>query len=118
MPFTTAQLAAQVNNPQLSLWAGTNPGNQAPFLTAYTNYFNGLQNWITANGGANPFGWNNVAGLTRLNGVQVVLLGPAQRAPLNDAFEDVRAHLETPNFRLFQAAQADQRLIGALGHLG
>lgn len=118
MPFTTTQLAAQMNDPQLVQWANSNPQNQGPFLPAFTAYFNGLQVWITANGGVNPFGWQNVTGLTHVNGVQVVLQGPQQRAPFNDAFDDVRLYLNTPNFRLFQAAQAAQRLIAFLGQMG
>lgn len=119
MPFTTAQLAQQMNNPNLGTWAGSNPQNQAQYMAAYTNYFNGIQQWIDNNGGnGNPFGWDNVVGLTHQNNVQVVLQGPAQRAPFNDAFNDVRAYINNPNFRLFQAAQADQRLIGVLNRMG
>ncbi len=117
MPFTPAQLAAQMNNVNLAQWADSNPGNQAAFMPAYTAYFAGVQAWIDAHGGNQlPFGWDNVMGL-QAHGVQVVLLGPAQRAPFNDAFNDVRAHLGTPNFRLYQAAQAGQRLIGVLNRM-
>lgn len=118
MPFTTAQLAAQMNDPNLPQWAASTPQNQGPFLTPFTNYFNGVQAWITAHGGANPFGWSNVTGLTHLNGTQVVLQGPAQRAPFDDAFDQVRAHLNSQNFRLFQAAEAAQRLIKVLTNMG
>ena len=118
MPFTAAQLATQMNNAQLAAWAGTTPQTQTPVDVAnFTAYFNGVQTWITNNGGANPFGWNNVTGLTRNNGVQVVLAGPADRAPFNDAFDDVRTHLATPGFRLFQGAEAAQRLIGVLNRM-
>ena len=117
MPFTAVQLATQMNDPQLGQWADSDLQNQVPFLIPFTTYFAGVQAWITANGGANPFGWNDVRGLTDRNGAQVVLQGPQQRAPFNDAFEDVRTHLGTPNFRLFQAAQAIQRLIRVLGQM-
>lgn len=115
MPFTPAQLATQMNNPGLAVWSASTLQNQAPLIAAYTAYFNGVQTWIDLNGGnGQPFGWNNVAGL-QVNGVQVVLQGPAQTAPFNDAFNDVRAHLGQPGFRLFQAAEAAQRLINVLG---
>lgn len=114
MAFTTLQLAATMNDPNLATWANSTLQNQAQYLAAFTQYFNGVQTWITNNGGANPFGWDNVAGLTRPNGVQVVLNGPQQRAPFNDAFNDTRAHLGTPGFRLYQAAEACQRLINLL----
>jgi hypothetical protein len=117
MPFTTLQLARQMNNQNLAVWAASTPQNQGQFLADFRAYFDGLQKWIKANGGANPFGWNNVAGLTLPNGNPVVLQGPAQRAPFNDAFDDVRQHLNTPGFRLFQAAQAAQRLIIALNRM-
>ena len=64
MPFTTVQLATQMDDPRLAQWADSNPQNQGPFLIPFTTYFAGIQAWITANGGANPFGWNDVAGLT------------------------------------------------------
>lgn len=118
MPFTAAALATQMGNPNLATWAASTPQNQAAYLAAYTAYFNGIQQWITANGGANPFGWNNVTGLTKNNGTQVVLQGPAQTAPFNDAFNDVRAHIGQAGFRLFQAAEADQRLIRVLNNIG
>jgi hypothetical protein len=118
MPFTTAQLAVQMNDPNLILWAGSNLGDQGPMVPLYTAYFDNLQLWITNNGGANPFGWQNVAGLTHVNGNQVALQGPAQRAPFNDAFDDVRANLNNPGFRLFQAAEAAQRLINVLIRMG
>ena len=114
MAFTTLQLADQMDDPALPTWAASDLNNQAQYIPAFTQYFNAVQTWITNNGGANPFGWNNVAGLTRPNGQQVVLQGPQQRAPFNDAFNDVRAYLMTPGFRLFQAAQAIQRLIRLL----
>ncbi|WP_028888890.1 hypothetical protein [Tenacibaculum ovolyticum] len=117
MPFTTVKLANQMINPNLQMWANSTPANQEQYLNAYLTYFNGLQTWITANGGGNPFGWNNVTGLTLPNGTQVVLQGPAQKAPFNDAFNDVRQHLNTPGFRLFQAAEADLRLIGVLNRM-
>jgi hypothetical protein len=117
MPFTTLQLAQQMNNPNLAQWANSNPQNQAPHLVNFTNYFNNLQTWITNNGGANPFGWNDVTGLTLINGTPVVLQGPAQTAPFNDAFNDVRTHLNNPDFRLFQAAGAIQRLINVLQNM-
>ncbi|MHC8327306.1 hypothetical protein [Pseudomonas sp. LB1P83] len=120
MAFTTAQLAARINSSRtdLELWAASTPQNQGPMVPAFTTYFNNLQTWITQNGGANPFGWNNVTGLTYANGTQVVLQGPAQTAPFNDAFNDVRAHLNNADFRLFQAAQASLTLINVLGQMG
>ncbi|MHC8371713.1 hypothetical protein ACYZT2_13095 [Pseudomonas sp. MDT1-85] len=120
MAFTTVQLAAQINNSRndLQVWADSTLQNQGPMVPAFTAYFNNLQDWITQNGGANPFGWNDVTGLTYANGIQVVLQGPAQTAPFNDAFNDVRAHLGNPDFRLFQAAGASLRLINVLGQLG
>jgi len=118
MPFTAQQLATQMDDPNLGAWAASTPQTQAPLLPAFTAYFTGVQTWITNNGGANPFGWNNVAGLTNQNGQQVVLQGPAQNAPFNDAFNDVRAYLHSPTFRLFQAAEASQRLINVLRRLG
>jgi len=114
MPFTTNQLAAQMNHPNLATWAASTPTNQGPHLAAFTAYFNGLQTWITNNGGANPFGWDNVTGLTRANGQQVVLQGQGQTAPFNDAFNDTRTHLGTPGFRLFQAATACQHVLTVL----
>lgn len=111
MSFTTLQLAAQMNNPALPVWAASNLNNQAQYMPAFIQYFNGVQTWITNNGGADPFGWDNVTGLTRPNGQQVVLLGPQQKAPFNDAFNDVRTHLTAGDLRLFQAAEAIQRLI-------
>lgn len=121
MPFTTAQLATQINNNNANLqaWAATTWANQTGAqVLAFTTYFNNLQVWIANNGGANPFGYGNVAGLRRVaNGAQVMLQGPQQRAPFNDAFDDVRAHLGAPGFRLFQAAQAHQRLVTFLGIL-
>lgn len=117
MPFTPAQLSNQMNNPNLQTWANSTLQNQAQYIAAYTTYFNGIQTWIDANGGnGNPFGWDNVIGL-EVNGVQVVLQGPAQRAPFNDAFNDVRAHIGAQGFRLFQAAGADQRLINVLNNM-
>lgn len=98
MSFTTTQLAAQMNDPNLAAWAASNPQNQGPMLAAYTAYFNGIQWWIAENNGANPFGWDNVTGLTRPGGAQVVLVGPAQTAPFNDAFNDVRTHLKYARF--------------------
>ncbi len=120
MAFTTVQLAAQINNSRtdLQLWANSTLQNQGPMVPAFTTYFNNLQTWITQNGGANPFGWDNVTGLTYPNGIQVVLQGPAQKAPFNDAFNDVRAHLDKPDFRLFQAAQASLTLINVLAQMG
>ncbi len=118
MPFTTAQLADRMNHDQLVEWSNSAPHNQQEFLNGFTVYFNELQAWITQHGGANPFGWNAIAGLTHNNGVQVVLQGPQQRAPFNDAFNDVRMHLGNPDFRLFQAAEAIRRLIRFLGVLG
>jgi hypothetical protein len=117
MPFTANQLAQQLNDPRLVQWADSTPGNQGPSVPPFTVYFHGIQTWITAHGGANPFGWKNVTGLTRTDGTQVVLHGPQQTAPFNDAFDDVRTHLGTQGFRLFQAAEAMQRLIKVLGHL-
>ncbi|TDN58903.1 hypothetical protein [Paraburkholderia sp. BL10I2N1] len=117
MPFDPAQLAAQMQDPNVATWAGCNLQNQAQYIAAYTAYFNGIQTWINQNGGdGNPFGWDNVNGL-EVNQVQVVLQGPAQRAPFNDAFNDVRAHLGQPEFRLFQAAEANQRLITVLSRM-
>lgn len=118
MPFTGQQLATQMDDPNLGAWATSTLANQGPLLPAFTAYFTGVQAWITNNGGANPFGWNNIAGLTLQNGQQVVLQGPAQNAPFNDAFNDVRAHLPSPDFRLFQAGEAIQRLINVLRRLG
>jgi len=118
MAFTTVQLTQQVTDPRLDQWAASDPGNQGPSVPLFTTYFHGIQTWITAHGGANPFGWRNVTGLTRVNGAQVVLHGPAQTAPFNDAFDDTRAHLGTQGFRLFQAAEAMKRLIKVLGLLG
>ena len=117
MPFTTVQLANRMNDPNLAEWAASTLQNQAQFLTAYGNYFNGIQAWINTNGGANPFGWQNLGGLTLPNGTPVVLQGPAQRAPFNDAFDDVRTHIASPTFRLFQAAEADLRLIAVLNRM-
>ena len=119
MPFTTAQLATQLNNPGLGVWAATTPATQGPAVAAFTLFFNNVQAWITANGGANPFGWNNVIGLTHVNGNQVVLVGPQGRAPFNDAFDDVRRFLaNAAAFHLFKAAQNIQFLIRYLGRLG
>jgi hypothetical protein len=117
MVFTTVQLANQMNVQNLMDWADSHPATQQPFLAGFTNYFNDLQTWITNNGGANPFSCTNIQGLTRVNGIQVVLPGPADRAPFNDAFDDVRTHLNTQEFRLFQAAQAIQRLIAVLHNM-
>lgn len=119
MSFTTAQLANQIYQPSLDEWADTNLITQAPFLNAYIEHFNNLQAWINDCGGnGQPFGFNNVIGLMYVsNRQQVVLQGPQQRAPFNDAFDDVRAHLGTQGFRLFQAAQAAQRLIRFLAIL-
>lgn len=120
MAFTTTQLAAQITNSRndLQLWANSTPQNQGPMVPAFTLYFNNLQTWITQNGGATPFGWDDVTGLTYPNGIQVVLQGPAQRAPFNDAFNEVRAHLGNPDFRLYQAAEASLRLINVLAQMG
>lgn len=117
MPFSTHQLANQLNDPNLPAWAGSTLANQAPMIAPFTAYFNAVQNWITMNGGNGPaFGWNDVNGL-QSGGVQVVLQGPQQRAPFNDAFDDTRAHLGQPTFRLFQSASAFQRLMALLPHL-
>ena len=114
MPFTTVALANQMNDPDLAAWAASTPANQGPDLPNFTAYFNNVQAWITNNGGANPFGWNNLGGLTHVNGNPVALPGPADRAPFNDAFNDTQAHIGTPGFHLFQAATAAQRLIRVL----
>lgn len=114
MPFTALELAATMSNPNLEAWADSTPQNQGQYLAAFTQYFNDVQTWIRNNNGADPFGWNNVAGLTNRHGVQVVLNGPQEHAPFNDAFNDTRAHLGTPGFRLFQAAKACQLLINVL----
>jgi hypothetical protein len=106
-----------MNDPQLPTWAQSTLQNQGPLVPAYTQYFTGLQGWITANGGANPFGWDDVSGLTYTNGQPVVLRGPADNAPFNDAFNDVRKHLNQPDFRLFQAAEAGERLIKVLDRM-
>ncbi|SHI79063.1 hypothetical protein SAMN02745244_01061 [Tessaracoccus bendigoensis DSM 12906] len=123
MPFTPAQLAAQMQNPHpfpppnLATWSASTLANQAPMLAAYFAYWDGVQNWITLNGGNGaPFGWDNLIGLEK-NGQQVVLLGPQQTAPFNDAFNDVRTHRGSPGFRLFQASQAAERLIRFLPNL-
>ncbi|MDC7807111.1 hypothetical protein PQS31_09790 [Luteimonas sp BLCC-B24] len=117
MPFTPAQLATQMAHPQLATWASSSPQNQGPYLQPYIAYFNGIQAWIDVHGGNGaPFGYDNVAGM-EVNGVQVQLLGPQQKAPFNDAFNDVRAHLGQQGFRLFQAAEASQRLIGVLNRM-
>lgn len=117
MAFTPAQLAAQMANPNLATWASSTPANQAEFIPAYMAYFNGIQTWIDQNGGnGHLFGWDNVNGL-EVNGIQVGLQGPAQKAPFNDAFNDVRAHLGTPGFRLYQADEANQRLINVLNRM-
>jgi hypothetical protein len=113
MAFTTAQLAAQMDDPNLATWAASTPATQAAFVAPFTVYFTGVQTWITANGGGNPFGWDDVSGMTR-NGLQVVLNGPQQRAPFNDAFNDVRQYLGNPGFWLFKAAENIQRLIRVL----
>lgn len=114
MPFTPAELSNQMENPNLGAWAASRLENQEDFIDAYTAYFNGIQAWIDANGGNNlPFGWDNVIGL-EINQVQVALLGPQQKAPFNDAFNDVRKFLGTQKFRLFQAAHANQLLIRVL----
>jgi hypothetical protein len=119
MAFTDAALAAQLGNQNLATWAGSTPQNQEQYLAAFTTYFAGIQTWIDGQGGnGHPFGWDNVIGLTLLNGTQVVLQGPSQRAPFNDAFNDVRAHMGQPDFRLYQAAEALQRLIGVLNRMG
>ena len=47
MPFTTTELAEQMGNPNLAQWAESTPQNQGPFIDAFTDYFNGLQTWIT-----------------------------------------------------------------------
>jgi hypothetical protein len=39
MAFTTAQLAAQLNDPNLGTWAASNPGNQGPMLLAFHTHF-------------------------------------------------------------------------------
>lgn len=117
MPFTPAQLAMQMGNPNLNIWAASTLQNQAPLIPAYMGYFNGLQAWIDQNGGdGNPFGWDNVNGL-QVNGVQVVLQDLGKRSAFNDAFNDVRQHLGHPGFRLFQAAAADIRLITVLHNM-
>lgn len=118
MPFTTQELAERMNDPALATWATSNPQNQGPLLPDYTAYFHGVEQWIEERGGANPFGWRDVGGLTHANGEQVVLRGPAERAPFNDAFDDVRAYLGQPGFRVFQAAEAAGRLIGVLRRMG
>lgn len=107
-----------MGNANLATWAGCKIPDQDQYLAAFTAHFAAVQAWITANGGADPFGWNNVAGLQLTNGQQVTLVGPPQTAPFNDAFNDVRTHLDTPGFRLFQAAEAFQRLIRVLNLLG
>jgi hypothetical protein len=115
MTFTTVELANRMGNEQLTTWADSTLQNQAQFLHNFQNYFAGLQEWITSNGGANPFGWQHITGLVYPNSqTQVVLTTPVQIAIFNDAFDDVRTHLNTPGFRLFQAAQNIQRLIGVL----
>ncbi|WP_255989917.1 hypothetical protein [Chitinolyticbacter albus] len=114
MAFTTQELAQQMNHPNLANWANSSPRYQQPYLAGFAMYFSNLQDWITQHGGANPFGWEDVSGLTTPSGVAVVLHGPAQRAPFNAAFDDVRAYQNTPGFRLFQAAEAIQRLIRVL----
>ncbi|OQS30831.1 hypothetical protein B0T40_24600 [Chromobacterium haemolyticum] len=115
MPFTTAQLAAQLDAPALQTWADSTPANQGPLLPAYTAYFAGIQAWINQNGGNGlPFGWNNVFGLIHQNENPVVLAGPVQRSLFNDAFNDVQTRIGQPGFRLFQAAEADRRLISWL----
>lgn len=114
MPFTPAQLAAQMANPNLTTWADSTLQNQAQYEAAYVAYFDSIQNWIDLNGGnGNPFGWDNVIGL-EVKGSQVVLQGPQQKAPFNDSFNDVRKYMGQPTFRLYQAAQANQRLIKVL----
>lgn len=118
MAFTTAQLAAQLAHPNLATWAASTLANQGPLLAAFDAHFAAVQTWITANGGSDPFGWDDVQGLTHVSGAPVVLSGPQQTAPFNDAFNDVRTFRPTPGFRLFQAAEAMQRLIRVLGILG
>jgi hypothetical protein len=117
MAFTAQELATQMGNPNLATWADSNLQTQGAMLADYTAYFHGVEQWIQANGGANPFGWNDVTGLTQSTGVQVVLSGPAQRAPFNDAFDDVRTYLNQPGFRLYQAAGAAQRLVNVLSRM-
>lgn len=117
MSFTPAQLAAQLSNPDLQKWASSTLSSQTDLIPAFISYYNNIQPWINSNGGnGSPFGWDNLAGLES-NGQQVSLNGPAQRAPFNDAFNDIRAHMGTPGFRLFQAATAIQRLIQVLQHM-
>ncbi|KUZ70337.1 hypothetical protein [Burkholderia ubonensis] len=114
MPFTTTQLAQAMHHNNLQTWADSAPENQAQYLANFQTHFNNVQNWIAQNGGPNPFGWDDVTGLHHNNGNQVVLVGPAQTAPFDDAFNQTRQYLGTQNFRLFQSAKAFQRLITVL----
>jgi hypothetical protein len=120
MPFTDAQLATQMNVPDLDTWAATNQANQAQYMAAFIAYFDGIQTWIHANGGIDLFGWNNVIGLTYLNGTPVPspVVNLGQRAAFDDAFNQVRAFINSPNFRLWQAAEAEKRLINVLNNMG
>ncbi|WP_157651885.1 hypothetical protein, partial [Burkholderia ubonensis] len=76
MPFTTTQLAQAMHHNNLQTWADSDLENQAQYLANFQTHFNNVQNWITQNGGPNPFGWDDVTGLHHNNGNQVVLVGP------------------------------------------
>jgi hypothetical protein len=116
--FTTAQLVATLNHTDLNTWAATNLQNQAQHLNNFSAHFAAIQTWITQNGGDNPFGWDSYGGLTHNNLNPVNLTGNNGRiSAFNDAFNDVRKFLNTPNFRLFQAAEAIIRLRQVLTHM-
>jgi hypothetical protein len=119
MPFTTGQLAERMNHPQLDDWAGSSRESQRGFVIQFRNYFDGVQEWITDHGGANPFGeQNNVAGLIDVGGGAFVLQNLGLISAFNDAFHDVRTNLGRPTFILSHAARSIQRLIGVLAQMG
>lgn len=119
MSFTKAQLATQIHSHQSDLqnWCNTNQLTQGPHLVHFIGFFNGLQTWITQQGGANPFGWDNAAGLTENNGIATDLSAPHNlglKVVINDAFNDTRKFLNTPNFLLFKSAENFTYLCQAL----
>lgn len=119
MSFTTQRLAARMAHPHLAGWSKIDPDYQAPYVAAFASYFNEIQTWIYQNGGTGLFGWDNIAGLTHANHTPVAALTHCgYKSAFNDAFNHVREHLQMSDFRLYQAAQASQRLIRVLDLIG
>jgi hypothetical protein len=118
MAFTTKALAEEINKMNIDTWISSTPVDQNKFIPAFRLAFATLQAWIIENGGEDNFGWDHVLGLTYENGKQVELKGPQGKAPFNDAFNDVRAFLDSPKFSLSQAASGFKRLVSVLNKMG